>query len=269
MPDPELLRRIDVYLDAVPRAAVRTEAVGPFTLFIRDEATGWRYYARPTPGSTAFSREDVDAVRARQRALDQPEALEWVDDLCAGVGSAAEASGMRVSRMPLLHAEPDMLIPIEPPGGIEVRLASPTDDIAMSTAVAMIAFGQPVPAGAATPPDDAAEIARQLDPGGTLFNRLRLTEGHTVLALALEGTTMVGVGSHQPLPDATEITGVAILPSHRRRGIGAAITSVLARDAVARGIGLLCLSAGDDHAARVYERVGFERVGHVGAAEPA
>ncbi|MGZ5345586.1 MAG: GNAT family N-acetyltransferase, partial [Actinomycetota bacterium] len=78
MPDDlTLLRRIDAYLDAVPRSAVRTEAVGPFTLFVQ-EGNGWRYYARPTPGAEAFTPSDVESVRARQRELGQPEAIEWV-----------------------------------------------------------------------------------------------------------------------------------------------------------------------------------------------
>ena len=75
--DFELLRRIDHYLDTVPRAVVRTEAIGPFTLFV-NEGHGWRYYARPTPGAMAFTTEDVQAVRKRQRAIAQPEEIEWV-----------------------------------------------------------------------------------------------------------------------------------------------------------------------------------------------
>lgn len=37
--DPELLGRIDAYLDAVPRASARAEIIGPFTLFVT-EGTG-------------------------------------------------------------------------------------------------------------------------------------------------------------------------------------------------------------------------------------
>ena len=95
--DPDLLRRLDTYLDAVPRSATRAETIGPFTLFIQ-EANGWRYYARPTPGAERFGPGDVDAVQARQHELGQPEAIEWIVDLAPGVGPAAAATGMVSTR---------------------------------------------------------------------------------------------------------------------------------------------------------------------------
>ncbi|MEX2458622.1 MAG: GNAT family N-acetyltransferase, partial [Actinomycetota bacterium] len=81
----DLLRTLDGYLDAMPRAAARTETVGPLTLFV-NELTGWRYYARPTPGAGPVSAVDVERARARQRELSQPEALEWIVDLVPSVG---------------------------------------------------------------------------------------------------------------------------------------------------------------------------------------
>jgi phosphoserine phosphatase len=46
-----------------------------------------------------------------------------------------------------------------------------------------------------------------------------------------------------------------------RRGIAAALTSVLVAEALERGIQTVFLSAGDETIARVYGQVGFERVG--------
>jgi predicted GNAT family acetyltransferase len=71
----------------------------------------------------------------------------------------------------------------------------------------------------------------------------------------------VGGGTHNPRGAVTEIVGVGVLPRVRRRGIGAAIASALAADATRRGVGTVFLSAQDDAVARVYERVGFRRVG--------
>jgi len=63
------------------------------------------------------------------------------------------------------------------------------------------------------------------------------------------------------------LTGIAVLPRARRRGLGAAITHALVSDAKVRGVETLFLSARDDAVARVYERVGFVRVGTACIAE--
>ena len=54
---------------------------------------------------------------------------------------------------------------------------------------------------------------------------------------------------------------MAVLPAFRRRGIGFALTRLLSEDARKRGMGTMFLSAGDEAIARLYERVGFRRVG--------
>jgi ribosomal protein S18 acetylase RimI-like enzyme len=71
----------------------------------------------------------------------------------------------------------------------------------------------------------------------------------------------VGGGTHSPRGSTTELTGIAVLPRARRRGVGAAITLALVEDARRRGMHTIFLSAQDDTVARVYERVGFVRVG--------
>jgi predicted GNAT family acetyltransferase len=61
---------------------------------------------------------------------------------------------------------------------------------------------------------------------------------------------------------------VACLPAFRRRGLGAAVTSLLVRDALGRGVTTVCMSADDADVERLYSRLGFVTVGAVGAAEP-
>ena len=55
--------------------------------------------------------------------------------------------------------------------------------------------------------------------------------------------------------------GIGTLPAARRRGIGAAVTGRLVADARARGAEIVFLSAAGDAVARLYERLGFHRVG--------
>ncbi len=268
MSERQLLRDIDAYLDAVPRAVVRTESIGPFTLFV-NEGHGWRYYARPTIDAEDFTSEDVSAVRARQRDLDQPEEIEWVVQLAPDVGPAAEGAGMTTLAHPLMHLPLRRFAPIAAGDGVEIAMLSPDGDLEVANAVAHLGFGAP---GTSLGPhdDDALDAAvADANPETIAFTRERLRDGFTRMAVARIEDRPVSVGSYQPNEGAAEITGVATLPAFRRRGIGAALTSALVQDALGAGVGMVFLSADDEAVARVYSRLGFRIVGQAGAAAVA
>jgi predicted GNAT family acetyltransferase len=89
----------------------------------------------------------------------------------------------------------------------------------------------------------------------------------TAIAEAAElGAVASGIGMRHG--GVVEIAGVATLPSARRRGLGAAVTALLARASLDAGAQLVFLSASSDDVARVYARVGFRRVGTACIAEP-
>jgi predicted GNAT family acetyltransferase len=262
--DLTLLSRIDDYLDAAPRTGARAETIGPFTLFL-NEGHGWRYYARPTRGASGFTADTVEAVRARQRELAQPEALEWIGELAPEVGPAAEATGMQVVDHPLMVLSRDVEV-APAPEGVDVAIVDADDDLAVLSAVAEVGFATP---GTAAGESGAAEVtsaAGRQSPDTIAFQRGRMVAGLTVAAAARVSGVVAAVGWHQPLVGASEIVGVATLPVFRRRGLGAAVTAALVADALERGIDLVFLSADDDDVARVYAKVGFERVGTARAA---
>jgi ribosomal protein S18 acetylase RimI-like enzyme len=267
MDDLGLLRRIDAYLDAVPRAACRTESVGPFTLFLRDEP-GWRYYARPTPGAGAATVDDVLRVRARQRDVGTPEAIEWVRDLAPSIGPAARAAGLEVEHFPLMVLRGEVP-PGAEPDGAEVRLATAADDLARITAVQHVGFANPGTTSGRVGTEALDEIAGAADPAATAFLADRIERGLTITAAAFVHGEPVAAGAHQPVDGASEVVGVACLPAFRRRGLATAVTSILVRDAVDRGVQVVCLSADDADVERLYGRLGFVTVGSVGAAEPS
>jgi GNAT superfamily N-acetyltransferase len=265
--NPALLRRIDAYLDAVPRATCRTESIGPFTLFV-NEAPGWRYYARPTPGSGPVTAGDVAQVRGRQREIGMPEAIEWVRELAPSVGPAARAAGLEVEAHPLMHL---------PAGGFtgaaavdgEVRLVTGRDDLARISAVQQVAFANPGTAAGEPGLEALDPIARDADPAVIAFLAERIERGLTITAAAFVDGQPVAAGAHQPVEETSEVVGVGCLPAFRRRGLAAAVTSLLVSDALERGVTTVCLSADDRDVERLYGRLGFAAVGSVGAAEPA
>jgi ribosomal protein S18 acetylase RimI-like enzyme len=263
--DRDLLQRIDAYLDAAPRTGARAEAIGPFTLFL-NEGHGWRYYARPTPGADGFSIEAVRRVREHQRALNQPEAFEWIEELTPDVGSAAQADGMRVVHHPLMVLFPGDLTPPTPPAGVDVEIVGADDDLAVFSAVAEVGFATPGTGKGEAGAVEAAAAARQQNPDTVAFQRGRMLAGLTVVGAARVSGVLASVGSHQPLEGASEVVGVATLPTFRRRGLGSVVTATLVNDALERGVEIVFLSADDEDVARIYERIGFRRVGTAGAA---
>jgi ribosomal protein S18 acetylase RimI-like enzyme len=263
------LRRVDAYLDGVARAATRAEEIGPFTLFVR-ETPGWAYYARPAPGATTFTATDVETVRARQRELCIPETFELIADLAGGAVEAIEAAGLSVTRRPMMALVPHELRPVPPPEGATLRWPDPDDpQLGRITVVQELGFAAPGTAVGATGAAALETAARRADVDRLDAARRMMRAGRTVLASLYVGGAPVAAGAHQPLDGTTEVVGVATLPAFRRRGLAAALTSALVEAAFADGVTLACLSAGDEDVARVYERVGFRRIGTFADAEPA
>jgi len=260
-----MISRVDNYLHAVPLSGSVAEQVGPFTLF--RSTTAWPYYARPVPGSgRTIEPADVIAVRSRCEELGIPLSFEWVVDTCPSLGSAAVAAGLTVVEHPLLVLERDGFRPATAAARCEIL---PADDAVLrqARAVASLAFGDPGTAvGEAGPKERDAKAA---DVPDELIEAVlaRVRRGVTVPAAAFTDEGMVASGQHQPVGTTTEIVGVGTLPTMRRRGLAAAVTSALAEHAFANGVDLILLSADTKAVAAVYERVGFHAIGTAGAAE--
>jgi ribosomal protein S18 acetylase RimI-like enzyme len=112
------------------------------------------------------------------------------------------------------------------------------------------------------------KIAADHDGGTIAMLRERLRSGHSVLAAAFGPDGPLAAGSYQAVDSVAEITGVGVLPSVRRQGLGAAVTALLAADARDRGVRTIFLSASDAAVARVYARIGFREIGTAMIAEP-
>lgn len=267
MPPSDLLVEIERYYDAVPRARSSVEEIGPFTLFVA--TSGWPYYARPRLDSTWTSAEpapatasDVQAVFARQRDLGAPQALEWVDETTPGLVDVVIAAGAAVARCPLLVLDGE---PAGTAGTARMIEADDCTDIAVAQAAIAVSFAS---TGTSIGTVGLLERDAHLRSAATadleaLRERLRTGSIRMAVACAPDAHDAgpVGGGSHIPVGTVTEIVGVGVLPAYRRRGLGGHLTYSLAEDALKLGVTTVFCSAQADDVARVYESVGFGRVG--------
>ena len=126
--DSSTIERIDAFCDAVPRRRARAEEHGPLVMFV-PTGPGFPYYARPRRGSTErVTRDDIRAVRARQRELLIPESFEWIDEAAPTMTAAAPDGGLAARAHPLMMLgalAPAPALATEP--DITVRLVSPSD----------------------------------------------------------------------------------------------------------------------------------------------
>ncbi len=289
MRDNEFIELIDSFCDAVPRYRARAEEHGPLVLFV-PTGPGWPYYARPKLGDRApITTADVRAVRARQRELVIPESFEWIEQAAPEMAAAATDGGLDVHAHPLMVLDGAMpgaalsegalaegalaegaLAGLSLPPGITVRVITPEEpDLHRVWAVPSVAFGNPGTTVGEVGGAERDKIAADHDGGTIDMLRDRLRSGQSVLAAAFGPDGPLAAGSYQAVDDVAEITGVGVLPTDRRKGLGAAVTAVLAAHALSRGVRTVFLSATDAAVARVYARTGFREIGIAMIAEPA
>jgi len=256
----ELLARIDTYYDTAPRATAQAEVHASLVLFVAEQ--GWPFYARPNLArSTEPTAEEIKKVLARQLELGMPRALEWIQETAPSLATVARAAGMTVQECPMLVLE-SLVEPPAPDGAVRLMNAE-DDDLALVDAAIRVAFGTPGTAvsdvGAAERDDAAASTDASHSLGNTTD---ALRSGRTVMVGAFVNEVgAVGGGSHNPRGQVSEMVGVGVLPAFRRRGLAAAVAHLLSRHALDNGVTTVFCGADSSDVARVYEGVGFRRIG--------
>ena len=238
------LDAIETYYDTVPRAAGSTEEVGPFTLFLADEGTGWQFYARPRlGGDTTFTPDDVRRVLTRQVELGRPRAIEWVDEVTPSLWTAVSSAGHEAGRYPLLALPQDTDVPA--PGRTRALTADDAD-LGLAVGAVQAAF------------DGDDEVA--VKPVGKRPELI--AEGRLIQVAAYDADgRLIGGGAAAPRGRTAELMGIGVPPAHRTAGVGTAITQALVRACRDAGVRTVFLSAYNDAAASIYRRLGFVDVG--------
>ncbi|WFE20964.1 GNAT family N-acetyltransferase [Solwaraspora sp. WMMD937] len=136
--------------------------------------------------------------------------------------------------------------------------------------------GQPTPAPGRLATTAPAATADPILPDALVdHERSAIAAGSHTIALAglpsaelPAGGQPAAVGSLNRVDDVAEIVGVGTVAPARRQGLASAVTAALARHALATGVDLIFLAAGDDDVAMLYHRLGFRRVGTSCIADP-
>jgi len=245
-----VLARVDAFLDDTVRDSTDRVDVGPLRVLLSRRP--WPYYARPRAeldlsGAGAVTADDVAAAAAALQEAGAPVAFEWIPERVPSMADAVRALGLGVQQVPIL-VRPAGALPVQAPEGFTVRyLAHDEDAVVAAAHVVAEAFGSPF-----------VEEQHHI--------RSRIERGLNVTAVAeTPGGAVVGVATLQPIGATAEIVGAAVLPGHRRHGLGGALIRALVRAAHARGVDLVLLSASED-GVRIYEEIGFRRVGTLAEA---
>jgi ribosomal protein S18 acetylase RimI-like enzyme len=222
------------------------ETVGPFAVLFseRSRSPFSNYaipldFAEPTPAELA-------ALIAAFRARDRQPRLEFAPSAAPKVEPALLAAGFTVElRPPMMTRRPAPRL-----AGLEIDgfdITAPGSDQALldHAGVQKAAFGDLSPPGEA----DVAGLRRSLRRGGYLL-----------VAHCRETGAAAGAGAYMPPQNGvTEITGIAVAERFRRRGLGQAITGVLAEQAFRAGCTMAFLSAAGEAQSAIYARAGFIR----------
>ncbi len=228
-----------------------TEQIGAFLATISpSEANPYLNYAIPADAA-APSPADVRALIAAYQRHQRKPRLEYIRELAPQVEPALIAGGFTVEgTTPLMVYDPAFAQTVPPPAGIELFFPQSDQEILDNASVGSEAYG-----GDDTPPSPS------IIPGWRKF----VADGGIMVAARDSATRQaVGIGvCDAPFEATTELAGIGVRTTHRRRGIAAAMTAWLVDHALAAGTTHIFLMAADENAARVYERAGFRQIGAV------
>ncbi|MFB4301175.1 GNAT family N-acetyltransferase [Actinomadura sp. NTSP31] len=216
--------------------------VPPFLARLDEHDDGLFFnYAVPDDGARPTSRDVANLVAAFADRRRTPR-LEYLPAAAPGVEAALLAAGFRPERrLPILTCAQAKPMPVVD-GPVEIVNAADDALLWQVAAVQSEAYGMPE-----ATEHDVARLRQVVERGG-------------LVALAVDAASGEGVGAGQfgpPHRGVSELAGVGVRASHRRRGIAAAVTAWLTREGRAIGIATPFLMPDNDGAERIYQRAGY------------
>jgi predicted GNAT family acetyltransferase len=238
--------RLQSYIRHVVQQERQAIAVPPFTIFFHptDERTFFNY-AIPDMQAGGELAVPLRQLRAAFATRERRPRFEFIEEFAPQLAPSLQAADFaEESRLHLMVCTPETYRSAPEVAGLIVAVQdsqTALDDIR----VGLDTNAQGFDPGAVPTPEAEAIAYRQ-----------SLITSRAFLA-RLDGRP-AGAGMFMsPLDGLTELVGITTLEEFRRRGIAAALTACAVETAFRQGVNAAFLSAADERAGRVYERVGF------------
>ncbi|MFI5584837.1 GNAT family N-acetyltransferase [Amycolatopsis sp. NPDC051758] len=225
-----------------------TEQVGPFlATYARGTDHPMLNYAIPDDGAKPTAAE-INALTGAFRRRDLLPRLEYFTDVAPELEKLLVDAGYALERrVPLMTCAPADRVDKPVPAGIRLRAPESGEDVRRMRSAQNTAFGES--------PEVPDEEVERLQSGVESGVRHLLAEDTATGAV-------VGGGLALEIVDGTtEIAGIAVLEAYRGRGIAAALTARLTREAHEAGANTAFLTPGDLGIGNVYARVGYRPAG--------
>ena len=243
----DLLRRLDAYADAIYERTARRVDVGPFVCFLHPtsdlEGMSAVHVRGPLREDFAAHLAEVKRVFAEHERRCE---LEFFEELWPTLLPQLEANGFVKP-----HHNPAMIVDRpsfrnESVAGLDVRQLGPDDDLWAAYRLGFAAF----------------EMEGEVKKDHVEAIRRDIEREEAYLYAAFDGDQIIGTAIRFPTKAALALLGfIATAPEHRRRGIAGHLTSIATAAAFDDGADEVWLTAGSAAAVRLYERLGFRRVG--------
>jgi GNAT superfamily N-acetyltransferase len=241
------INRIQAYLRHNAHQQYQAVSVPPFTCFFhRTDPLPYFNYAIPAePCGGDLTQPLAELRRVFQLNSRQPR-FEFIEQYAPELPAALDAAGfVEVERQQGMLCTPGSYRPAPAVPGLGITAltsSSPLEAHRHVVTVQRAAFDpdnqQPVTH------TEAQSFAQDLQNGAAFLAQL---DGRAVC---------VGMFTN-PFDGLTEMVGIATLPAFRRWGIGTALVGAAVLHAFSLGLESVYLTAADQRAGRVYERVGF------------
>lgn len=236
------LARIEAAHVRVTSASRNSTDCGPFRVMLHpSNDLVWLNYAVPT--SAAYTSGSVGEMIDEFLNNGRTPRLEFTRELWPALPGLLEDEGFGLeATQPTRICTESEFRPFRA-DAVSVRMLSAGDDLEPVLTVANEAFG----------------MAEGPTPEQIEANRDQILRGVLKCAGAYIDGAVAGCAFTTPCDGVCELAGVGTAPAFRRRGVASAVSSFLMADHFLTG-DLVWLSAGDDAAKAVYERLGFETV---------
>jgi len=243
--------RLQAYLRHIAHRQYDTVSVPPFTLFFHPTDTlvyfNYAIPDEPTPSAPGNDlRQPLSTLRATFAARGRQPRFEFIQEFAPNLAPVLRAAGFaEQARQQLMICTPGTYCTVPAIAGLTITPLtgnSPLADAQDFLTTQRQGFD---------PADPTVATEQQAE------QWLRELQTNTPLLARLDGRP-VGAGMFtQPFDTITEIVGIATLRPFRRRGVGTAITARAVQVAFIQGATIACLTAADERAGRLYQRVGF------------